>query len=372
MNAQLNDILCCPECRHAPLDLTVIETAGDEIETGYLRCGGCERFYFVDEGVPRMIAEEFGPLIDHEFPARHAEAFAPHAGEVERYLASMDEAQATTGAVWSMEDVRFWEEEYSEEAYQQEVLAKVGKAKHNAGQRLYPRDRTIFRHLRPRLQQGGAVVDMGCGFSQTFRSLCSPETIPYTYVGADLALAALLANRRTLRGQFVQCSAEKPPFRDGAVDAVVMLGTLHHLSDSESALVANLRTIRPGGLLGFHDVISRGGVGKKRSFLAKSHPESAHNESIDLERITRRLDAMAITRERRLGYSPLRWVLIRLLGEAMRSRPLLTRAVFAADWLVVNSLGRFIGFFGPREVVVLAERKADAGVVRPAPAESLV
>jgi uncharacterized protein YbaR (Trm112 family) len=362
MNAGLRDLVCCPECRHAPLELSVYETSSgsaSEVDTGYFRCPSCRRFYFIAEGIPRFLTEEFAALIDVELPERIPEAFEPHRGEIDAFLSALDQDRPKTGAsAWGIEDVAFWETEYAKRSEQEAMQEHVARSRPDAGARTYPRERMIFSRLRPRLEGGGTLLDMGCGYSQTIRAICNPSEIGYLYVGCDLALSPLQVGRKTLEGEFVQCSVEKPPFRSGAADALLLLGTLHHLSDPERALGLCLDAVRPGGAIAIHEVMGRGGVGKRLGVPADD--ESAHNESINWPRIRERMAGEVTSGAVRFGYSPVRAALPGWVGERMRTSPALTRLVLALDTLCIKTLGRVSSFFGPREVLVYAEKASTA------------
>jgi uncharacterized protein YbaR (Trm112 family)/SAM-dependent methyltransferase len=363
MRADLQDLFCCPECRHAPLELSIFETSEgspSDVETGYYRCPACRRFYFIAEGIPRFLTEDFAELIDTELPKRLPEAFEAHRQEVEEFMALLNDDRARDeSSAWGVEDAAFWESEYAKESEHAAMLDQVRRSRPDAGNRAYPRERLIFSRLRPRLEGGGIVLDMGCGYSQTIRAICHPSKVGYHYVGCDLALSPLRLSRRDLPGEFVQCSVEKPPFRSESVDAVLMLGTLHHLSDPESALGLAMATVRPGGAIAFHEVMGRRGIGKRIGVLPRE--ESAHNEAIDWPRIRARMAGDVASAAIRFGYSPVRALLARWLGERMRSSPSLTQVVFALDTLCLNTLGRLLSFFGPREVLVFAEKAPDHG-----------
>ena len=359
MREALRELVCCPHCAHFPLDLTVIEHSGadpSDVETGFFRCPACARFYFIAEGIARLLTEDFAALIDAEFPARHPGEFDAHAEELQRFLSLLgSERRAAHDATWGLEDVGFWESEYGETARQEAMLAQAERSRPDAGNRMYPREVTIFSRLRPRLAGGGVLLDFGCGAAQAVRTLCHPQEVGYRYIGCDLALNALLLNRRTLEGDYIQCSAEQPPFRPGCADAVIMLGTLHHLSDPARALELVLEIVRPGGVIGVHEVTGRTGAAKLLGPLLAG-TESPHDDSVDLEGLRERLRAAGARGVVRRGGSPVRTLLASRLGEAMRTSPALTRTILTLDSACINTVGRVVPFFGAREAVIFAEK----------------
>ena len=363
MREALRELVCCPRCGRFPLELTVIErsaTDAADVEAGFFRCPGCARFYFVLEGIARLLTEDFAALVDTSLPDRHPGAFAAHGDELSEFLGRLavrkPEASAAT---WGLEDVAFWEDEYGREARQEAMLAQVERSRLDAGNRMYPREVTIFRRLRPRLAGGGVLVDLGCGAAQAVRALCHPRDVGYHYIGCDLSLNALRLNRRTLEGDYIQCSAEQPPLRPGSADAVIMLGTLHHLSDPTRALGLALDIVRPGGAIGVHEVTGRSGLGRWLGPLLPG-TESPHDDAVDLKQLRARLREEGTRGVVRRGGTPARTLLASRLGERMRTSPALTRAVLGLDALCMNTIGRVAPLFGPREAVIFAEKPTGA------------
>jgi uncharacterized protein YbaR (Trm112 family) len=58
MHARLLDLLCCPECRHAPLRLDDARREHEQIERGTLHCEQCGRSYPIVQFVPRFVPSE--------------------------------------------------------------------------------------------------------------------------------------------------------------------------------------------------------------------------------------------------------------------------------------------------------------------------
>lgn len=359
MRDTLLDILCCPECRRFPLTLNAFagaeREAGSEVETGYLRCSSCDRFYFIDEGIPRLVGEGFGRLIDTSFVERNADAFGPDLPQAEAYLERIRQADRDSTVQWNLDDVEFWDADYGNSDEVESMFEKLTRARRGAGGRAYPRERTLFRHIRPALR-GGALLDLGCGLAQTVRTLVPPEEEGYHYIGADLSLPALRVNRQTMRGDFVLCSVDRIPFREGSVDAVIMLGTLHHLAEHEPTLERVIDTVRPGGFVGLDEVVAKHGL-RNRLMWWRPIDESPHNEFVDASIIRRVLDRRGEIVEWTRYYSPVRTPMDSMLAETMRSRPWLTRAVIGLDRAVIRTLGRRWPLFAGSELLALGRRR---------------
>ncbi len=362
MRESLRELVCCPRCSHFPLDLTVIEySASDgveprDVETGFFRCPECARFYFIVTGIARLLTEDFSQLIDTSLVAQHPDVFRVHGEELASFISLLEADRPAAGlATWGLEDVAFWEEEYGRSTRQDSMLEQVQRSRPDAGNRMYPREVTIFRRLRPLVRDGGTLLDLGCGAAQAVRTLCHPRVVGCRYIGCDLALNALLLNRRTLDGDYVQCSAEQPPFRPGWADGLIMLGALHHLSDPGKVMGLALQIVRPGGAVGVHEVTGRSGIAKRLGSLC-SGTESPHDDSVDLGQLRERLRTERTRGVMRFGGSPVRALLAARISERMRTSPVLTRVVLALDALCINTLGRVVPFFGPREVVIFAQK----------------
>lgn len=390
MRKLLADLVCCPECRQFPLDLRVIEEGAradlpgtrrcerycagagrppdregppcsaclsETVETGYFLCPSCERFYFIIDGIPRLLGEDYAALIDWSLADREGHAFEAHGDALQRFRERVSrDSDGSATAAWNLDDVDFWQGEvYADNEETRAAFERISRARADAGNRTYPREKTIFRHMRPTLN-GGVLIDLGCGLSQTVRTLCPPDEVGYVYVGVELSIAALRTNRQTLAGDFVQCSADQLPFRDSSADAVLALGTLHHLADPPGTVRLVMSCLRPRGFLGANEVIYRPHVASRRGL--GSQPESAHNEAIDLEEVRAAVEAFGAVRELRFRTSPVRGLLARRLDEPMRDRPWLTRVVLGVDDLCLGTLGRLSRYFGPREALLLAQKNA--------------
>jgi uncharacterized protein YbaR (Trm112 family)/SAM-dependent methyltransferase len=370
MQAFVSDLLCCPECGMHPLELTALETSElprPEVETGFLFCPDCRRFYFIAEGIPRLLTEDFAELIDLSVPERFPDAFGARREQLDAFLSAVATGRArSAGSTWNVEDVAFWEDEVYGAEKGAAILQRAAAARRDAGNRTYPRERAIFGRLRSEIA-GGVMLDLGCGLAQAIRTLCHPDEVGYDYIGADLSISALRTNRRTLRGDFVQCTAERVPFRGESVDAVVMLGTLHHLSGHEDALRNAVAAVRPGGWIALDEVVARHHVMRRVRELVglADEVQSAHNESADPAAIERCLADTADTLVKTRLYSPLRAALANVLSASMETRPWLTEQILVLDALCLSTLGRVSPFFAGNEMLVLARKRGAGTAARP-------
>lgn len=91
------------------------------------------------------------------------------------------------------------------------------------------------------------VADLGCGFEAPFLRRLQAEGRLETGVGVDLAVREFPAEGR-IRAICADLNSELP-IRSGAVDAVVSLAVIEHLTDPERHVSEIHRILRPGGTL---------------------------------------------------------------------------------------------------------------------------
>lgn len=337
------------------------------METGFLFCSGCRRFYFIVDGIPRLLTEDFGELIDFSVPERFPDAFSNRKMHLDAFISAVSSGRPRApGSTWNVEDISFWEGEvYGKQAEADLILQRAAAARRDAGNRMYPRERAIFSRLRSEIE-AGIMLDLGCGLAQAIRTLCHPDEVHYDYIGVDLSISALRTNRRTLHGDFIQSTAERVPFRPESIDAVVMLGTLHHLDNHEQALRSAVSAVRPGGWIALDEAVSRHHLARRFRELTglREEVQSAHNESVDPATLERCISDDAQTVVKTRLYSPLRAVLAHFLSAPMETRPWLTKLVLVLDALCLGTLGRLSSFFEGREMLILARKHAAASSAR--------
>ena len=104
----------------------------------------------------------------------------------------------------------------------------------------------LARRLADVLPREGVVLEAGSGPGHATAWLRA-RGVPV--VALDQSLDCLRAVRRRTDAPAVAADVTDLPFRDGAFDAVLADGVVHHSSRPSKAIAELLRVVRPGGLL---------------------------------------------------------------------------------------------------------------------------
>ena len=96
---------------------------------------------------------------------------------------------------------------------------------------------------------GGKILLLGCGAGRYARAI-SRELSDRAVFGGDLSLTALREAVSAGQGpHYLALDAQRLPFRDGTVGAVVFLDLLEHVPDPDEMLAECARVLVPGGVL---------------------------------------------------------------------------------------------------------------------------
>jgi len=113
-------------------------------------------------------------------------------------------------------------------------------------------------YLKPHLEQGLALLDIGCG-PGTLTVDLAREVAPGTVTGVDAAEQVLedarahAAEEGVTNVEFLHANAYKLPFEDHSFDIVHAHQVLQHLSDPVAAIHEMLRVVKPGGIIAVRD-----------------------------------------------------------------------------------------------------------------------
>jgi ubiquinone/menaquinone biosynthesis C-methylase UbiE len=117
------------------------------------------------------------------------------------------------------------------------------------------------------LSPGGRALDAGCGTARALPLLRAAVGPSGTVVGVDLTPAMLreaVNLGRDRDGALVEADGERLPLADGAFDAVLAAGLVHHLPDPAAGLREWARVTRPGGRLALFHPIGRAALAARR------------------------------------------------------------------------------------------------------------
>ena len=95
------------------------------------------------------------------------------------------------------------------------------------------------------------VLEVGCGNSYTLAKYADHGA---TVHGIDITETAIIISRRRfehqhLKGEFIVGNAEELPYKSDYFDCICSMGVLHHVPDSEKAVLEIYRCLKPGGRL---------------------------------------------------------------------------------------------------------------------------
>ena len=116
--------------------------------------------------------------------------------------------------------------------------------------------------LEARIDSRSHVLDLGCGNGNTSIWLaqewgCQVTGIDLSGVRIDNARTDLSGRSESIqeRVRFEKCSATDLPFEDGSFSHVWSQAAIYHVPDKDSTLKEAHRTLKPGGLMVFDDLI---------------------------------------------------------------------------------------------------------------------
>ena len=279
-----------------------------EPHSGAYRCRECSRAFPVEDGIVELLA-----------PGQPS-------GDV--------------SAQWVADEMGWWGDWYEG--------MPVKAHDPSRGLRGRSRERQLFRHVRDRVGDRPVVAEMGAGPSLTVGGLWNPDRAGIRYVATDLSRPGLLAggSTRGAKSAAIQCDAGSWPFRPATVDVVLMLGVLHHLPDPDEALRRACESVRPGGYLLLHEVVSKPRIfARRRSKGVTDDWSSPHEGHVSGPGLRRALEARGTILRWRGESSPLRFALMHYLD--LQGRLENSRALTVGLDLVDQAFGRSLGRIRP-------------------------
>ncbi|MCC6177239.1 MAG: methyltransferase domain-containing protein [Chloroflexi bacterium] len=222
------DLLVCPECHGADLDLDVFRGSGEDVDEGRIICHGCDCWFRIEESIPDLL-----PLALRRHP-RH-EAFA------DRNRLNGTHHNGHMPSRNSLQQISFFARYHA--GYETEVVR-------SAFYRLVDIDR-FAGWVRRSLQPGQVVLELGCGSGRQSLPIAARGV---RTIGLDVSEEMVrmarykLAQRGLLdRAEFIVASADDPPVRHDAFDASVLYGGLHHFDNPPGVIREAAARLRLGG-----------------------------------------------------------------------------------------------------------------------------
>jgi ubiquinone/menaquinone biosynthesis C-methylase UbiE/uncharacterized protein YbaR (Trm112 family) len=215
MKQDLIDVLSCPACLNAPLEMQVHVCRCNEIVQADLFCQRCGNRYSVRDGIPVMLLDadtrSSGQTTDGSFETKHRE----------------------------VRDANIVYYDAVAEVYQNEVEQSIHQGEEN--QR---RVRQVVMDLSQKTP-GKLFLDLGCG---TGNLLKWGAMYFEKAVGVDVSFNMLrMARQNGL--EVVQADALFLPFRKSICDVVSIFSVLHHIVDYGLVFGQVQRVLRSGGYL---------------------------------------------------------------------------------------------------------------------------
>jgi uncharacterized protein YbaR (Trm112 family)/ubiquinone/menaquinone biosynthesis C-methylase UbiE len=360
MDVELLALICCP-FDHGNLTMrTFVEEHDTQIKEGVVICDCCGRQYPIASGIPRMLPLHLLPLADLEaFETLH-----PMEMEAIRKSHKKSSNQENSESVeWNAAEMRFWQKEYGNglatPATRDEFKVFEAPFKRRTWvERLRPRERVIFSHLREHVRANSVVVEIGCGKTITVSNLWNPEKHRIRYIGTDLSENALKISQKYMKGDFVQCSGEWLPFRHESVDVLLCLGVLHHIPGHEDNIPNLLKLLKPKAYFVMHEVTKREKAFSRFKWSENLLPEeSEHEEDVEYGKAMAYVKAQCYIEKEVKEYSALMtWVMIPFGFVLSRSR-LAIDVAGIIDRAVIYTLGKIIPFLNFGSVLLVAQKK---------------
>lgn len=222
--ADLAEILVCPACREP---LSVLAEGDIDGVLGH-RGDACVERYPVIGGIPRLLRGDARQAVARKYPGWFA-----------------DPRWRDQVADWSAKPIADHPDLAIVERFDRE-WAQFHSMPAGERARVFT---SYFDVVDPgSLGSGNIVLDAGCGSGRWSYEMADRGT---HVVAMDLGLSIEIAERNTrgLPVRCVQADVRDTPFRPETFDFACSLGVLHHVPETDAALAAICRTIKPGASL---------------------------------------------------------------------------------------------------------------------------
>jgi ubiquinone/menaquinone biosynthesis C-methylase UbiE/uncharacterized protein YbaR (Trm112 family) len=232
--------LRCAACLTDSPKLHPFELSSDErCRSGVLVCGQCGAWYPVSGHVADLL------------PAAHAEAESRREF-FDQHRVLLEELGLSLPETTSAPDPEFAAQEHQREHF--DDLARRGDRFSYGALGRQPFQRAIrslhFEEWAPLIRPGSLVLDIGCadGLSSFDIARFDVEVIGIDISGEAIRVASERAEHEHYANvTFMIADADSLPIADGAMDAVLCYGSLHHVPAPERTLREATRVLKPGG-----------------------------------------------------------------------------------------------------------------------------
>ena len=360
MKESLLNHLCCTFC-YEDFYLEILQTNphdSTEIEEGFLSCKKCGRKYCITNGIARILTPGFFHLFDSaqfkdKYPTEFESVIDSHKSPCDNYLGNVN---------WNTEEINFWDEKYKRDQENEKIkyqfnVKKAPLTQRSWQNRLVPRERVIFRHIRDKIQSQSYVLEVGCGKAITVSNLLNPKDLNFSYVGMDLSSPALELSKKFVLGDFIQCPTESIPFKSESADVLLSFGCLEHIPGHEMNIPILLDKIKKGGYFAIQESLGRPKfLTRFLPFLKNLMPgDSPHEESIDLENTLKYLEDFEII-DIEFEASPIQTWMMYLFGPVASRSANVFRIIELIDKAAIKTLGRLFPIFDKGIVILLAKK----------------
>lgn len=97
------------------------------------------------------------------------------------------------------------------------------------------------------LNKNTTVLDLGCGSGRWTKFIADKVKIVEAVDPSEAVLSASYLNKNEKNVRVTQASVSNIPFNDNTFDFVICLGVLHHIPDTQQALIDVVKKIKNGG-----------------------------------------------------------------------------------------------------------------------------
>jgi SAM-dependent methyltransferase len=207
LKASLLPLLCCPDCS-ATLSLVSARGKNAEIDSGTLRCEGCDSSFPIEDGLPVILRSDI----------------------------RSERTRKSFGKQWKLHEQRRFEQETIYGKSQQEGLHDFQQA---------------FGIADPASLQNCVILDAGCG-SGVLTADIGKAAPGATVIGVDFSESARLAFERCRElpnVHVIQADLSRPPLAPRTFDLIWSEGVIHHTPDTQRSFSSMAPLARSGGKL---------------------------------------------------------------------------------------------------------------------------